>query len=177
VYSQVTFHRFIELQRTITWQMIAVSCGAYESAIRDLRFILEDMCQAVYIDQSFGELEAEERYKKAQGKDRLRGSKLICALDLPQDKENQFIKLYTELCDYAHPIYKVLMELFEDFKIAFFYNKEWFSNAQAFHNRTCDAILYLVLRLFPESRSIFFSKPHILQSLRNMSCSLTLSFT
>ncbi|TET07101.1 MAG: hypothetical protein E3J86_14105 [Candidatus Thorarchaeota archaeon] len=65
--------RFLELLRSLRWHMTAVFSGAYESAIRDLRFVFEDMCQAVYLDQSFGHLEPEERYEKIRGEDRLRG--------------------------------------------------------------------------------------------------------
>lgn len=126
--SQVTYHRFLELLRSLRWHMTAVFSGAYESAIRDLRFVFEDMCQAVYLDQSFGHLEPEERYKKIRGEDRLRGRKLICKLDLPSNSEKQLVELYRNLCDYVHPSYKLLVELFEDFKISFSYNEEWFLN-------------------------------------------------
>ena len=173
--SQVTYHRFPELLRSLRWHMTAVFSGAYESAIRDLRFVFEDMCQAVYLDQSFGHLEPEERYEKIRGEDRLRGRKLICKLDLPQNVKDHFKKLYNELCDYVHPSFKLLMELFEDFKISFFYNEEWFLNAQSFHQRTCDAVLYLMLRTFPEAAPIFFSRLYVISSLRKMDCLLTLS--
>lgn len=173
--SQVTYHRFLELLRSLMWHMTAVFSGAYESAIRDLRFVFEDMCQAVYLDQSFGHLEPEERYKKIRGEDRRRGRTLIRLLKLPEEIQKEFLNLYGKLCDYVHPSYKLLMELFEDFKIPFFYNEEWFLNAQSFHRRTCDAVFYLVLRAFPQIRSIFFDKPCVLQSLREMSCLLTLS--
>ena len=172
--SQVTYHRFLELLRSLRWHMTAVFSGAYESAIRDLRFVFEDMCQAVYLDQSFGHLEPEERYKKIRGEDRRRGRTLIRLLKLPEEIQKEFLSLYGKLCDYVHPSYKLLMELFEDFKISFFYNEEWFLNAQSFHRRTCDAVLYLVLRAFPQIQSIFFDKPRVLQSLREMSCLLTL---
>ncbi len=172
--SQVTYHRFRDLLRSLRWHMTAVFSGAYESAIRDLRFVFEDMCQAVYLDQSFGRLEPEERYEKTRGKDRLRGGKLISKLRLPQDIKDHFEKLYNELCDYVHPSFKLLKESFEDFKISFFYNEEWFLNAQSFHRRTCDAVFCLVLRAFPQIQSIFFDKPCVLQSLREMSCLLTL---
>ena len=170
---RITSQRFLELFRSFSWHMTAVFCGAYESAIRELRFILEDMCQAVYLDQFYKDLDLEERYEKA--KNHLRGTPLICKLELPSNIEKQLMELYRNLCDYVHPSYKLLMEFFEDTRVVFSYKKERFVSAQSLHRQTCDAIFYLVLRAFPEIGPTFFRKPDVVSSLGAMSCSLTLS--
>lgn len=173
--SQITFHRFVELLRNLRWHMTAVFSGAYESAIRDLRFILEDMCQAVYFDQSFGQLGIEQRYQKARGRARSRGARLVGKIGLAPSIERQFVELHNELCNYVHPSYRLLLESSEDLKVVLFYKEEWFRNAQVLHRQTCDAVFYLVLRTFPKACPVFFSKKLVVSSLKEMLCVLTLS--
>jgi len=155
--------------------MTAVFSGAYDSAVRELRFILEDMCQAFYLDDSFAHLDVDDRYKKIQGAARRRGRTLIRLLKLPEEIQKKFLSLYGKLCEYVHPSFSLLQESKIDPKVVFFYKKKWFLDTKTLHRQACDAVFYLMLRTFPEAAPVFFSRLYVVSSLREMDCLLTLS--
>ncbi len=173
--TQLLMDRYLELFRNLRWVTTSVFSGAYDSAMRDLRFILEDICQAVYIDRDFQYLSIKEKYRKTEGPERLRGSRLISKLRL-NDTQLETIKgLYNELNDYIHPSHKFLMESLSDPRVVFFYSRLWYEDVHSLHTRVGDTVFCLVLSQFPKASSIFFDRPYVKSSLEEMSMDFTLS--
>ncbi len=173
--TQFLIHRYLELYRNLRWIATSVFSGAYDSAMRDLRFILEDICQAVFIDGNHQDLSIDEKYGKTDGQERLRGSRLISKLRLNDTHRDVIKGLYNELNDYVHPSQRLLMESISDPKVVFFYNRSWYEDVLSLHTRTGDAVFSLVLSQFLNASSIFLEKPHVESSLIEMSMDLTLS--
>ena len=173
--SQLLVHRYLELLRNLRWITTSVLSGAYDSAMRGLRFILEDICQATYLDKTYEELDIKSRYEKTDEQEPLRGRRLVSMLGLDKFRQDVIKGLYNELNDYVHPSRKLLMESVRDPKVVFFYDKTWYEEAHSLHQRTLDAIFYLVLWQYPKAAPVFFDKPYIESSLREMSMELTLS--
>ncbi len=172
--NQLVIHRYLEIFRNLRWVATSVFSGAYDSAMRDLRFILEDICQAVYIDRDHQELSIEEKYRKLEGGKRLRGSQLISKLRLSDAYLETIKGLYNELNDYVHPSHKFLMESLSDPRVVFFYNREWYEDVLSLHTRTADAVFCLVLIQFPKAGPVFIDRPHVESSLEEMHMKLTL---
>lgn len=97
--------RLVEAFRMFNWIKVCLTCGSYQSIFRELRFMLDGIAQACYIDLNHMEtsLECKLEVYKALGEiggfigsslfDRIKGF-----------KEKQEIKdLYSELSRFVHP--------------------------------------------------------------------------
>ena len=97
--------RLVEAFRIFNWIKVCLTCGSYQSIFRELRFMLDGIAQACYIDLNHMEasLECKLEVYKALGEiggfigsslfDRIKGL-----------KEKQEIKeLYSELSRFVHP--------------------------------------------------------------------------
>lgn len=172
--SANVFRQFFVLLRNLSWHATAVLSGAYESAARELRYILEDMCQALHLDETYPDLSPDEVYEKMREKRPPRGRKLISQLDLPDDIKKDMCEVYDMLNDYVHPSYRQLKENVTDLKVVLFYRHEWFDNIKVLHRKTCDFILFIMLKAFPEAKADFMNKPNIRSEMDNMSFRYTL---
>ena len=173
--SKNTWRQFVTLLRSLSWITAAVVGGAYESAARDLRFVLEDMCQAMYLDTTCSQLPPQDdMYLIVRRRKVPRGRRLVRAVGLPSEIESEVCAIYNQLSDYVHPSYAVLIENIEDPKVVLFYNSQWFSNIMRIYRRVCDFVLCTMLGAFPNARADFMNKPHDRTSLEQMSFRLTL---
>lgn len=172
--SRHLFREFFTLLWNLIWHTTATMSGAYESAARDLRYILEGMCQALYLDQVYPSFSPEEGYEKMKSDRPPRGKKLIDDLRLPVDMKKEMCATIDTLHSYAHPSIERLMENMQDPKVVLFHNHEWFDNIQELHRKTCDYVLYVMLSGFSEVGKRFLDKPHVRSSLETMSCRNTL---
>jgi hypothetical protein len=97
--------RLVEAFRIFNWIKVCLTCGSYQSVFRELRFMLDGIAQACYIDLNHIEASLESKLEvyKALGEiggfigsslfDRIKGF-----------KEKQEIKeLYSELSKFVHP--------------------------------------------------------------------------
>ncbi len=173
--NQLLIHRYLELFRNLRWVATSALSGAYDSAMRDLRFILEDICQAFNLDRNHKEQSIRIKYGKTNSQDRLRGRKLVSKLGLNDTLLATIKNIYNELNDYVHPSQKLLMESVRDPKVVFFYNRIWYEAVLSLHNRTLDAVFCLILNQFPKAAPVFLDRPHVESSLIEMSMKHTLS--
>lgn len=108
--SRHLFVSYFTLLRNLMWHTTAVLSGAYESAARDLRYLLEETCQALYLDTTYPSRTIEEVYDIIQQNRPPRGRELIRSLELPDSVKNDMYGVYDALSDYTHPSYKMLRE-------------------------------------------------------------------
>ena len=77
--NSLVFRRFLGLRRSLQWCIFSAHSGVYEAIARELRFVLEDLAQALYLDQQLGDsgLVSKTRTISILEDARLRGSQLI----------------------------------------------------------------------------------------------------
>ncbi len=154
VTHSLTFFRAISLYRELQWIADCISQNAYHQSIREMRFVLDSMVQAYYIDE------------------RHRDSQMPCKLEIVKeieewgfgrrliDKTNLCHKsdlknLYGELSAYSHSTCKELVssrsrKAKEIASLTFEEDIEMKNLCIEFLNRMLDAVLFVTLSLFPE---------------------------
>lgn len=147
--NSLVFLRFLELQKQIKWFSACVFCGAYHSAIRELRYTLESMLQAYYLDtehplaERFCKLEILKEIEKE-----LYGTKLIFKLDLPEKQELK--EVYHILCKYVHSSFEEMKPLItQDKAILFKFDEDLFKKCLDLMDKVMDKVFYVVLKRFP----------------------------
>jgi hypothetical protein len=107
--NSVSF-QFSRLFKEINWLQFLFHTSNYETGYRNLRYVLELMCQAYYIHVNYSELSLDEQVEKSrQVEENIYGWKLIsyvlCDLFNKARKEAriQFKPLWDELNRHAHP--------------------------------------------------------------------------
>jgi hypothetical protein len=104
---------FIALRLTdginiLNWIKTSLLCGSYYTVLRELRFLLESVCQAYLIDinHPYASFDAKFEVLKAISNIKVsQGTRLIQKIkDL--DNKERLKKLYGELSGYVHPSYK-----------------------------------------------------------------------
>jgi hypothetical protein len=136
------------------WSQIAILSGVYESALRELRYLFEDVLVTVIADKRNPAGSFRDRLKTVEelgvaGK-RKRGFKLIKLCRTENIIQNDEIKdilteHYTKLCDFTHPSREVV-ERGIDFerKIRFSYDSERYNHAIELFMKTVDCLLVVV---------------------------------
>ena len=115
--SRHLFVSYLTLLRNLVWHTTAVLSGAYESAARDLRYLLEETCQALYLDTTYPGRTLEEVYDIVENNRAPRGRGLIRSLKLPDSIKSEMSEVYDRLSDYAHPSHKMLLENVTDSRL------------------------------------------------------------
>jgi hypothetical protein len=146
-YSSLFVFRLYELNKQLLWIRKCVYSGAYHTAIRELRFVLESFIQAYYIDKEHLDSEMKCKLEIIKEIDKLIGAKLIDNTDLKNKKEMK--DLYSELSKYIHSSYEELELLIKEGKIhtysAFVYDNKFFSKCYDFTNKVMDSIMFIIL--------------------------------
>jgi len=101
--TMMTYIRFYQFQEAPIWIGTSAYFGGYKSCIRDCRYHLEDILQAVYLDGQMGHKTWVGDKFEELNNIQLRGSKLIESCELPLAIEPHLKSLYHELCDFIHP--------------------------------------------------------------------------
>ncbi|MBC8177603.1 MAG: hypothetical protein ISR61_07580 [Desulfobacteraceae bacterium] len=97
--------RLVECFRIYNWIKICLSCGSYQSIFRELRFILDGLAQACYIDLNHidASLTCKLEVYKALGEiGGFIGSSLFDRIKDFEDKQKLKV-LYKELSRFVHP--------------------------------------------------------------------------
>lgn len=173
----IVFREFFVLLRNLMWHATAVMSGAYESAARELRYILEDICQAFYLAQEYSSYQVEQIYDIVRETRPPRGRALIHTLRLPSKLKNDMKETMTALHSYVHPSYEQMMENAEDLKVVFFHKHEWFEKVRHLQRKVGDYVLCIILWVFPRARPVFMSRPYVKGDLESMGFSHTLHTT
>lgn len=177
-FNSMVFFRFIETQRTLMWIYICVLFGAYHSAIRELRYLLESMMQAYYLDREHASADMGCKLEIIKEIDRERFSALIDRIEISQ---KQRIKaLYSELSKYVHSTYNELRPTIEEGKVqsrvTFGFESDLFKKCVEMTNKVMDMIYCITLQRFPQAIREIESRELTLESFMNHGCTITLDY-
>ncbi len=59
--TDLVFYRIFDWIRIVHWNTLAGYSGAYDSIARELRFLIEDVVQSIYIEQKMGAVQGEAK--------------------------------------------------------------------------------------------------------------------
>ena len=161
------FERLFALQKASAWSLVSVLSGAYESSLRDLRFIIEDLVQAIYIDRIMVESKTEDKAKAIGFFDdeRFPRSSLVKKCAFP----NQFVKrierLYSELSGFVHPSREITQVRDMEHIYDFSYSESFFKDATKLHRRAYDIVVTLILLHFPKTKELLKAESEKLEYL------------
>ena len=181
VRNSLTFFRVVSFYREFRWIQYCISQNAYHQCIRELRFILDSMIQAYYIDEKHHNSEMSCKLEIVKEIDRRAfGGKLVDQTDL---EHKQDLKgLYSELSAYVHSTYRELTSSMpkkakQIADLKFEPDDKMRKLCIRLTNQTMDTVFFITLSLFP---GIF--GPHTKQtkikksfpkSLQEFDCKLT----
>ncbi len=178
-YNSLMVLRLSELQNLITWIMISVWYGKYHQAIRELRYILDSIGQAYYLDIEHPEatisckLEIIKEIEKQTF-----GARLIDRLDLNHKQELK--NLYSDLSKYAHSSYQELEPLIKegrgDWRVTFAFDEDQFSRTVELTNKVMDAVYFIMFHRFPKIAKRVKNSKKIMKSMEELGCKLSLSY-
>lgn len=174
--------KIMEWQRNMLWAMTAVYGAAYEIAIRELRFLIEDVIQSLYIDIRMEDTPLSSKIKVLSILDDSRFSyyDVISKLRkdyVPDSVCNAAKKLYQELSGYVHPSEEVIRSSLEDGRFVYLFIEDIFQRCIALHKRTYDSVIVMIISSKQSTsldKETFFNsaKPHLLK--HDYSLTLTL---
>ena len=177
-YNSLLLLRFVELQKQLCLLHFGILSGLYHQSIRELRYIMESIIQAYYIDREHPEMTIERKLEIIKEIDKLVGSRLIGRTDLEHKKKLK--ALYSDLSKSIHSTYKELKPTIEkgevDYRVTFAFNKDLFYECLKFSNRTMDAIFLVILSLYPEIVSKIREDQMLLKSLNDNNCTLSVKY-
>lgn len=149
----LTFFRLVYFYHEFRWIRDCISQNAYHQAIRELRFILDSMVQAYYIDKEHPSTKMQCKLEIVKELDRHYRGQLIEPTGL--EHKETLKELYGELSGYVHSSYKELSALQsrsprELESLKFEQDPEMEKICEAFLNRAMDAVFFVALSLFPD---------------------------
>jgi hypothetical protein len=151
--ASLTFFRLFSCLCEFKWIRKCISENAYHQAIRELRFVLDSLIKAYYVDREHPDSDMQCKLEIVKEVEDLYGSRLIDRTDLEHGKALK--KLYGELCKYVHSSYRELLSTRprDSKKIAnleFEPDSEMENLCQDFVMRTMDVVFLVALGMFPE---------------------------
>lgn len=143
-----TLLRFTQFSNIMFWIQTCVFYGQYYSALRELRFMLEFMIKAYYLDIKYADLSMEDKLEKDNKK--LNGTTLIKATNLSSEKKGELCNIYTELCGYTHPSKDELARFNVNTAMYFTpsYDEIMFETCVRLTNQVVKNVFYLYDKLF-----------------------------
>lgn len=102
--------RLVECFRILEWIKVCFYCGSYHTVYRELRYLIDAMTQAFFIDTKLPNAKLKTKFEAFKMFDEesnfdFIGTKLINNLDgIPN--QDKLRNLYKELSDFIHPSYK-----------------------------------------------------------------------
>jgi len=176
-YNSMTFFRFVELQNQIVWILISVLYGAYHHAIRELRYVLDSMLQAYYLDKEHPEADMYcklEILKEIEKE--MHGGRLINRLDI--EYKDNLKGLYSVLSKYVHSSYEELKPVIEEGKVATritpTFDEDLFNKCVDFTNQVMDAVYFVIFNRFPQLVSKIRDDTITKKSLKKLRCEMSL---
>jgi len=180
--NSLTFFRVASFYREFRWIQSCISQNAYHQCIRELRFVLDSIIQAYYVDERHYNTDMVCKLEIVKEIDRWGfGGRLIDQTNLGH-KQN-LKDLYSELSTYVHSTHRELASSLpkkakQVADLKFEANVEMTNLCTSFANQTLDAVFFVTLSLFPEifgprtkQKKIKASFP---RSLQEFDCKLTL---
>lgn len=156
VSKSLVLKRMMEWHRIAIWSCMAAYHGSYESVARELRFLIEDSAQSLYADQKKPTNTIDEKVTWLKT-NRLRGSKLIDAIDFPLSLKEKLKSIYSALSDYVHPSVELIQRDIRDKRVYFDFFESWFDKMLEFSTTVFDLALSIVMFCFPKVIGRFLS--------------------
>ena len=172
--------RLIELNNQLFWILTNVIYNAaYHQVIRELRFILDSMMQAFYLDMQHPEADiyckleiVKEIEKEAFG------TRLIERL--PLQHKDGIKQLYSLLSKYSHSSYEELESLILTGKVWVrvtpTFDGELFAQCQNLTHKVMDVVYFVVLNRFPQLCPVIKQNRVVMEILEKFGADLTLDY-
>lgn len=164
--NSLLYQRYLDISRLFVWAIFCVYSGAYRSAIRELRFIMESFILSYYLDKEYPNLTVWEKMGadipetdwEKFGVDKLYGRKLI----IEKARLNEEIyHLFKRLSKYVHSSIEELSDLLEWMenegmvRTSFDYDENLFEKCVGFSIEVIDSLIFVLIQAFPKVRSSF----------------------
>ena len=172
--DSLVFRRFVGWWRSLQWCIVAAHSGMYEAIARELRFILEDLTQALYIDQKLGDSDIRSKTRATSILEdlRLRGTRLIDQVVM-EDAKAEMKSLYKVLSDYVHPSLELIQKIHTGDQYYYFtFDESQFQTSLDLYSKASDLILALMISRFPRSIERFILRTGSDDSLESTMASL-----
>jgi hypothetical protein len=177
--NSLVYRRFLGWRRTLHWCILSAHSGVYEAIARELRFIIEDLAQALYIEQKLGDSEIISKVRTASILEdvRLRGTPLIEKIDMNNETRKEMKRLYFVLCDYVHPSADLVQQILTSDGYFVKFDDAQYHSLLDLYTQTCDLVISLVISRFPKSIERFLwlrsSREEVIEGLKEEGYSLT----
>ena len=177
-FNLIIVFRLTELQNILIWIWMNTIWGRYHTAIREMRYLLDALIQANYLDTEHPEADIRcklEILKEIEGE--AFGSRLIDKTRL--DHRHEVKRLYSELSKYVHSSYEELEPVIKrgrvDWRVTFAFDRELFDRCERLTDNIMDAVYYVTLKQFPRLKETVKSNRIMMDSLEKSECRMTLS--
>lgn len=180
--NSLTFFRTLSLYRELRWIQSCIEQDAYHQAIRELRFILDSIIQAYYVDKMHPDSEMSCKLEIVKEIENWRyGTRLIEETDLGHKEDLK--RLYKELSEYVHSSYKEPDSSRPKTakKIAhlkFERDSEMINLCVRASNQCIDVVFFVAISLFPQIFGLQTKrekmKRSFIDSLKKFQCEMTL---
>lgn len=176
--SMVTL-RFIQLNKAIPWLLQNTVDGNYHQVIRELRFILDSMLQASYIDNEHQESDIQCKLEIVKEIERdAFGGRLIDKLSITHKEKIK--ELYYVLSKYTHSTYKELEPILRrgkvDLMISPSFDEELFNQCEMLTHNVMDVVYVLLLNRFSQLKNTIKENELLVKSLEDSRCEMTLYY-
>lgn len=147
--NYLTYWKLIEWERTVLWIYLAAYSGAYESIGRELRFLVEDMGQAIAIDKKFPNMNLESKVNEVSEK--FRGKKLFLNFEITEKMKEELGGIWKILSGYVHPSKEIVKTAVTEGKIIFRLAEGQFNELLKIYTETLDIVIAVLLGYFPRA--------------------------
>ena len=157
--NNLVFHRLTEWMSLGHWCILAGYSGAYETVARELRFLIEDVVQSIYLEEKLGnaQIEAKVRAHSILDDFRRRGKEMIDRVISGQVK-HVLNNLYGNLSGYVHPTAERIKEGLGGERWSWVHNETLFLKSLQLYTQVYDGILALLLTKYPDIISPMYSQ-------------------
>lgn len=145
----LTYWKLLEWQRTVLWIYLAAYSGAYESIGRELRFLVQDMSQAIVIDNEYRNLSLVGKVEEVP--ERIHERELINKLKISDDIRNKLREKWKVLCGYVHPSKEIVRTAISEVKFIFTFIQNQFDESLELFSGTMDLVFAILLGHFPKA--------------------------
>lgn len=172
--------RLLQLNNELFWLLTnTIYNAAYHQVIRELRFILESMMQAYYIDTEHSDSNIECKLEIIKEIEReAYGKRLIDRISL--SNKDKIRDLYSQLSKYSHSSYTELeMSILRgkvDFLVTPSFDDELFSKCEILTHKVMDIVYLIVLNRFPQICEIIMKDKMLIKALEKFDSKITLNY-
>jgi hypothetical protein len=170
--------RLVELQHMLLWISMNVIYSRYHTAIREMRYLLDSMIQAHYLDTEHPDADIRCKLEILKEIDaEAFGSRLIDKTRLRHKQETK--ALYSDLSKYVHSSYEemkpAILEGKVHARVTFSFDRELFDKCLKFTDRIMDVVYLVMLTQFPWLIETARSNQGLVDSFRMSDCKMALS--